>query len=96
MNISEIALTLVPALGVGIAIGLIRRRHTHMGSAIALACICIALVAAVLGNLRPIVALFAWTMLMLAFVADENQRRGFAISCFSAGFLGLIVTVMYT
>jgi hypothetical protein len=96
MSFSETVLVLVPALGVGLSIGLLRRGHIYVGPLVASACIGVATVAAIAGNTRPIVGLFAFAMLAAAFVADERHKRTTAIACFSAFFLALIVAVMYT
>lgn len=96
MSFSEVVLALVPALGFALGIGLLRRGNTYVGAAIASACTGVAIVAAIAGNARPIVGLFAFAMLAAAFLADERHKRTTAFTCFSAFFLALIVAVMYT
>lgn len=82
-------------LGFGLGIGQIRRGRRSLGGALASVCVAIVVLAAVLGNLRPLAGLLAWGLLIAAFVADEGGRRAVALGCFSAGFLALVVTVFY-
>lgn len=96
MGLPDLLLVVLPALGLAVAVGLVRRRRTYLGLAVGVGCIAAAAVAAVLGYVRPIVGLLAWAMLLAAFVADEKQRRGLAISCFAVAFMALIVAAMYT
>jgi hypothetical protein len=96
MDVTEVLLVVIPALGLAIAVGLMRSRRTYSALALGAACVITAAAAAVLGNARPIAGLFAWALLLAAFIADEGESRGLAISCFAAAFVVLIVTVMYT
>jgi hypothetical protein len=47
--------------------------------------------------MRPIAGLLAFGFLALAVVAGEKQKGdALALACFSAGFVTLIITAMYT
>jgi hypothetical protein len=96
MSLPETLIALVPMLLVAVGAGLIQRQRVQLGAALVAASAAVAVLAAALGNWRPFAAWIAWSFLIVAFAADAKERRGLALSCFSAGFLGLIVTAMYT
>ena len=97
MSFLETVAALVPILGLALAFGAFRRGRPLIGAAILLASVVFAGVVAIEGNRRPIAGLLAFGLLALAVVAGEKQKGdALALVCFSAGFMALMITALYT
>jgi hypothetical protein len=96
MSASEITLSIGPIAGFSLGVGWVRRGRVTLGWTLVLISVGVVALAAIFGHARPIVGLAAWGLLNFAFIADEEQRRAVAWSCFSAGFIALIVMAFYT
>lgn len=97
MSFLETVAAVVPVLGLAVGFVALRRGNSMVGAAILLASIGFAVVVAIEGNRRPIAGLVAFGFLALAIVAGERQKGdALPLACFSAAFVTLIITGMYT
>jgi hypothetical protein len=97
MSFLETVAAVVPVLGLVLAFLAFRRGNPAIGAGILLASIGFAGVVAIEGNRRPIAGFVAFGFLALAIVAGEKKKSdALPLACFSAAFVTLIITAMYT
>lgn len=97
MSFLETVDAIVPVLGLALAFVAFRRGNPAIGGAVLVASIGFAGIVAIEGNRRPIAGLAAFGFLALAMVAGNRQKGdALALACFSAAFVTLIITAMYT